>query len=104
MADAPNPDTGRHDQDTLRVVIVQLGPPAKPDLIITAQEAVLFLTMSASEYSKMPCEDIRCEVCYEFVATWKSLYQALDAHDRAAVEATLEERDIRAPSFPQAIR
>jgi hypothetical protein len=104
MPTTPDPDTERHDQDTLRVLFWQVGEASAPDLVVTAREMVLFLTMGASDYSKTPCEDIHCDICYEFVATWRSLYQALDAHDRATVEAYLEERDVRAPTFPQALR
>jgi hypothetical protein len=97
-------DTDRQDQDTLRVVFVPLPSGMAPDLVVTPREAVLFLGMSAAEFAAKPCEDIFCEVCHEFVASWRSLYSALDAADRAAVEQYLEEGDCRAPTFPQAIR
>jgi hypothetical protein len=74
-----------------------------PDLVISQREAVPFLVMSAREYAATPCEDTHCEACYEFVYAWKSVYQALGATYRAAVEAGLEHADIRAPAFPQGL-
>jgi len=70
------------------------------DLVITPREAILFLSLSAVEYWNNPCLDTRCEVCHEFAACWKSLYNSLDAADRAAVEESLERNDSRAPTFP----
>ena len=104
MDETKNGDTSRHVQDTLRVVFVPLPDEGTYDLAITPREAFLFLVMSAAEYWKSPCDDLHCEVCYEFVTSWKSLYGALDADDRLAVEEALEDYDTRAPQFPQSLR
>jgi len=88
------------------VRIYAWGAPAPTwyDLTISPREAIFFLSMSAAEFAATPCDDLYCEVCYEFVSSWQSLYQSMDAADRATVEAALEERDIRAPAHPKGIR
>jgi len=87
-----------------RVSIWVTLPPTSYDLTISPREAIFFLSMSAAEFAATPCDDPYCELCYEFVSSWQSLYSSLDAVDRATVEASLEEHDIRAPAHPKGIR
>ena len=104
MSNRDEPDAGRDYIDLVALMILDGGDRHAPDLVISPREAVTFLVMSAKEYAAAPCEESQCEVCYSFVASWKSLYQALGATDRLVVEGALEQYDVRAPTFPSAIR
>lgn len=92
------------EEEPARVCVWGAPAPTRYDLTISPREAIMFLAMSAVEFDTSPCDDPFCEVCYEYVSSWQSLYSSLDAVDRAAVEAFLEDRDIRAPAHPKGIR
>ena len=101
----PDDTTPSVPADELPLLVIRIDGDRRPaDVVITPREAVLFLTMSATAYATTPCDDLHCEVCYEYVSSWMSIYQALDANDRLAVEDLLELYDVRAPAFPKGLR
>jgi hypothetical protein len=68
-----------------------------PGIVLTADEACVFLLMSAFEYQAVDCQEVGCDVCRGFVDMWHSVYQALPAEKRLAVETSLEDGNTRAP-------
>jgi hypothetical protein len=68
-----------------------------PGIVLTADEACVFLLMSAFEHQAQDCQEVGCEVCRAFVDMWHSVYQALPADKRLAVETTLEDGNTRTP-------
>jgi hypothetical protein len=72
-----------------------------PGLILTEDEACVFLLMSAYEYAAVDCQETGCDICKSFVEMWHSVYSALSASKRLAVEETLSDSDTRTPAVPE---
>lgn len=104
MNEQPDESAPVPGEDTLDVLVMQITARSGPGIVLEPDEAAMFLVMSANEYWRHPCDDLHCEVCYEFVTIWKSVYSALDAVDRLAVENLLEAYNTRAPAFPWSLR
>lgn len=101
----PDDTTDSVPQEELLALLIPIPfSQQEPEIVLTKREVVVFLSMSAAEYAATPCDDLHCEVCDEFVSSWKSIYGALDATHRGAVEDALESYNVRAPAYPKGLR
>lgn len=67
-------------------------------VLLSQDEAVMFLSRSAREYEVASCTAPECEVCTFFVATWNDVFASLDQESQELLEKQMLRGEFVAPT------